>query len=167
MNGAAIQARLKKNRLLDVSNGFKEISEWGGEQIDDGNVGCSVSISSGTGPCGLEDAVQSFEAGIGVGRFPALDDALDVGGDGAEGAANGIEQRGGVKADADMIDEARNPPARSLRGISFADPAQHLLGTVGGGGSEAAGLQLGERDTLVIGEVTVAGPEDGPADGLG
>jgi hypothetical protein len=31
----------------------------------------------------------------------------------------------------------------------------------------AAGFQLGERDALVVGEAGVAGPEDGPADGLG
>jgi hypothetical protein len=31
----------------------------------------------------------------------------------------------------------------------------------------AAGLELGERDALVVAEVAVAGPEDGPADGLG
>jgi hypothetical protein len=56
-----------KKRLLDVSNGFEEISEWGGEQVDDGDVGCGISVSSGTGPCGLEDAVQALEAGVGVG----------------------------------------------------------------------------------------------------
>ena len=54
-------------RLLDVSNGFEEIVEWGGEQVDDGDVGCGVSVSSSTGPCGLKDAVQAFEAGVGVG----------------------------------------------------------------------------------------------------
>ena len=54
-----------------------------------------------------------------------------------------------------------------LRGVGMADPAQHLLGAVGGGGGEAAGLQFGQRDALLVGEVVVAGPEDGPADGLG
>jgi len=54
-----------------------------------------------------------------------------------------------------------------LRGIGMADPAQHLLGAIGGSGSEAAGLQLGQGDALVVGEVAVAGPEDGPADGFG
>src|SRR5256885_4066272 len=41
---------LEKKWLLDVSNGFEEISEWGSEQVDDGDVGCGVSVSSGTGP---------------------------------------------------------------------------------------------------------------------
>ena len=64
--GAAMMAA-EQFGLLDVSNGFEEIAEWGGEQVDNGDVGCGVSVSSSTGPCGLEDAVQAFEAGVGVG----------------------------------------------------------------------------------------------------
>jgi len=65
--GFPSKGRPFKIRLLDVSNGFEEISEWGAEQVDDGDVGCGVSVSSGTSPCGLEDAVQAFEASVGVG----------------------------------------------------------------------------------------------------
>jgi len=41
------------------------------------------------------------------------------------------------------------------------------LAAIGGSGGKAAGLELGERDALVVGEAGVAGLEDGPADGLG
>jgi site-specific recombinase XerD len=54
-------------RLLDVSSGFENIWERGSEQVDDGDVGSGVSVAAGTRPCGLEDAVQAFEAGVGVG----------------------------------------------------------------------------------------------------
>ena len=40
-----------------------------------------------------------------------------------------------VEAEADMVDESGDAPAGGLRGFGMADPAQHLLGAVGGGGS--------------------------------
>src|SRR5258708_28491993 len=89
-----------------------------------------------------------------------------MGGNGAERAANGIEQRSGLEAGADVVDEAGDAPAGGLRGFGMADPAQHLLGAVGGSGGKAAGLELGKCDALVIGEAGVAGSPDGPADGL-
>ena len=53
--------------LLDVSNGFEDIREWRGDQVDDGDVGFGVSIAPGARAGGLEDAVQAFEACVGVG----------------------------------------------------------------------------------------------------
>ena len=53
--------------LLDVSSGFEDIREWRREQVDDGDVGRGVSVPAGTGSCGLEDAIQAFETGVGVG----------------------------------------------------------------------------------------------------
>ena len=88
-------------------------------------------------------------------------------GDGTQRTANGVEERGWVEAAGDMIDEAGDAPAGGLRGIGPSDPAQHLLRPIGGGGGEAAGLEFGQRDALVVAKVGVAGPEEGPADGLG
>ena len=34
--------------LLDVSSGYEDIGEQGGEQVDDGDVGSGVSVSAGT-----------------------------------------------------------------------------------------------------------------------
>ena len=102
-----------------------------------------------------------------MGRCPALEDAIEVRGEGAERLSDGIEQRGGIEAETDMVDESGDAPSGGLRCRGVADPAQHFLGAVGRGGGEAAGLELGEGVTLVVGESAIAGLENGPAGGLG
>ena len=95
------------------------------------------------------------------------EDAIEVRGEGAERLSDGIEQRGGIEAETDMVDESGDAPSGGLRCRGVADPAQHFLGAVGRGGGEAAGLELGEGVTLVVGESAIAGLEHGPAGGLG
>ena len=102
-----------------------------------------------------------------MGRCPALEDAIEVRGEGAERLSDGIEQRGGIEAETDMVDESGDAPSGGLRCRGVADPAQHFLGAVGRGGGEAAGLELGQGVTLVVGESAIAGLEHGPAGGLG
>lgn len=58
--------RLFRKRLFDVSSGFEDVWERGGEQVDDGDVGCRVAVAAGTGAGGLEESVEGFEASIGV-----------------------------------------------------------------------------------------------------
>lgn len=38
---------LNKKRFLDVSSGFEDIRQRGGEQVDDGDEGSGISISAG------------------------------------------------------------------------------------------------------------------------
>src|SRR5580765_4384454 len=90
-----------------------------------------------------------------------------MGREGAQGAADGIEQWARIEAETDVVDEAGAAPARGLRARGLADPAQHLLGAIGGGGGKAAGLQLSERDALLVAEAAISGFEDGPAGRLG
>src|SRR5260221_8076649 len=59
--------------LLDASNGFEDIREWRREQVDDGDIGGGVSVSSGARSCGPEDAVQTFATGGAMGCLPTLD----------------------------------------------------------------------------------------------
>ena len=51
-------------RLLDVSNGIEQISEWCGDQVDDGYEGSGVSVAPGPCSGGLEDAVEALHAGV-------------------------------------------------------------------------------------------------------
>src|SRR5258708_26835681 len=86
-----------------------------------------------------------------------------MGSEGSQRAAHGIEEGLWVEGEADMVDEASDAPTGGLRACCLADPAQHLLGAIGGCGSEATGLELGKSDALVVGEGAVTGLEDGPA----
>ena len=55
--------------LLDVSSGFEgseEVAERGGDQVDDSRESSGVAVTAGASACGLEEAVECFETGIGV-----------------------------------------------------------------------------------------------------
>ena len=52
------------NRLLDVSSGIDEFSEWCGDQIDHGYEGVDIAVAPGPSSGGLEDTVEGLEAGI-------------------------------------------------------------------------------------------------------
>ena len=58
---------IKSLWLFDVSSGFEDVWERGGEQVDDGDEGGGVALAAGACTCGLEDAVQAFKTGVGVG----------------------------------------------------------------------------------------------------
>jgi hypothetical protein len=58
---------IMKKWFFDVSNGIEEVSEGGCDQIDHGDESGGISVSARPCPCGLEEAVQPFEAGVGVG----------------------------------------------------------------------------------------------------
>ena len=51
-------------RLLDVSSGIDEFSEWCGDQIDHGYEGVDIAVAPGPSSGGLEDTVEGLEAGI-------------------------------------------------------------------------------------------------------
>ena len=78
-----------------------------------------------------------------------------------------IEERRGIEPEANMVDEACDAPACSLRGHGLADPAQHFLGAIGCRGGEATGFQFGEGEALIVGEVALPSLEHRPADGFG
>ena len=52
--------------------------DWGGDQVDHGDEGGRVAVS--TGPCSgrLKETVETFDAGVVVGRGSALKDGLEV-----------------------------------------------------------------------------------------
>jgi hypothetical protein len=54
-------------RLLDVLNGIEEVLDWCGDQVDHGDEGGRVAVS--TGPCSgrLKERVEAFDAGVIVG----------------------------------------------------------------------------------------------------
>ncbi len=45
--------------FFDASNGFEEIPEWGGDQVDHGREGCGIAVAPGASACRLEEAVES------------------------------------------------------------------------------------------------------------
>ena len=47
-------------RLLDVSNGIEQVSEWSGDQVDDGYECGGVAVASGPCPGRFEDAVEAL-----------------------------------------------------------------------------------------------------------
>jgi len=55
------------HRLFDVSNGIEEALDWGGDQVDHGDEGGGIAVS--TGPCSgrLKETVEPFDAGVIVG----------------------------------------------------------------------------------------------------
>jgi hypothetical protein len=81
----------------------------------------------------------------------------------ADGIENGV---GGVEAARDVAEEVGEAPARGLGRAGVADPTQHLLGAVGFGGGEAAGLEFFERLALGLGQCLRAF-QRGPTGGLG
>ncbi len=46
--------------LLDVSNGIEQVSEWSGDQVDDGYECGGVAVASGPCPGRFEDAVEAL-----------------------------------------------------------------------------------------------------------
>src|SRR5512147_3285434 len=60
--------------FFDVSSGLEEVSQGGGDEVDHGREGCSVAVAASACSGGLEQAVEAFEAGVAVGRGPALQD---------------------------------------------------------------------------------------------
>ena len=54
-------------RSFDVSSGLEEVFQRCGDEIDHGRESCGVTVATGSCPCGLEQAVEAFEAGVAVG----------------------------------------------------------------------------------------------------
>ncbi len=54
-------------RRYDASNGFRDVADRGGEQVDHGDEGGRVAVAAGAVPGGLEDRVQALQAGVGMG----------------------------------------------------------------------------------------------------
>src|SRR5512132_4297469 len=84
-------ASATKFGFFDVSSGLEEVSQGGGDEVDHGREGCSVAVAASACSGGLEQAVESFEAGVAVGRGPALQDAPEVVVDGVQRLAHGVE----------------------------------------------------------------------------
>src|SRR5665648_34221 len=55
------------SRFFDVSSGLEEVFQGCGDEIDHGRESCGVTVATGSCPCGLEQAVEAFEAGVAVG----------------------------------------------------------------------------------------------------
>jgi hypothetical protein len=56
-------------RLFDVSSGklpVEQVADRCPDQIDDAREGCGVSITSGSCPSGLEQAVEGLQPGVGM-----------------------------------------------------------------------------------------------------
>ena len=47
-------------RLLDESSGFKYLANGAGDQVDHGDEGLFIAVSTGSGTSGLEQAVESL-----------------------------------------------------------------------------------------------------------
>ena len=52
--------------LFDVSCGFENGTCWACDHVDHGDEGPGVAVAPGSRPGGLEQAVQTLHAGIGV-----------------------------------------------------------------------------------------------------
>ena len=55
-----------------------EVGDWGGDQVDHGDGVRDVSVASGPGASCLEEAVEAFEASVGVPGAPTEEDAVKV-----------------------------------------------------------------------------------------
>ena len=52
--------------FFDASNGFEEIPEWGGDQVDHGREGCGIAIAPGASSSRLEETVEALQSGVAV-----------------------------------------------------------------------------------------------------
>ena len=71
-------SQIRNKWLLDVSSGFDDIGKWCADQVNDGDEGRGLSIAPCSSASGFEDAVHSFEAGVGVGRLPSPENAIGM-----------------------------------------------------------------------------------------
>ena len=53
--------------FFDVSSGFEHSAGRASDHVNHGDEGLHVAVSTGPGPHRLEQAVESVQAGIGVG----------------------------------------------------------------------------------------------------
>ena len=66
-NDNALLDRLSGNFwFFDASNGFEEIPEWGGDQVDHGREGCGIAIAPGASASRLEETVEALQSGVAV-----------------------------------------------------------------------------------------------------
>lgn len=66
-------------RFFDVSSGFEHSAGRASDHVNHGDEGLHVAIAAGPGPCCLEQAVEPFQTGVGIGRGPAPYDPLGMG----------------------------------------------------------------------------------------
>ena len=50
-----------------ILNGFQDRARRAADQVNHGHEGLGVAVAAGSGPSGLEQAVEAFETGIGIG----------------------------------------------------------------------------------------------------
>ena len=95
--------------LLDETNGLEDVAEGCGDEVDHGDEGCCAGVAAG--PCSgrLEEGVEALEAGVGVGRGPALDGPQMLF-EGLQGLAEGLED-----APQPLIGDLHNPRRRQNR----------------------------------------------------
>ena len=67
-----------KERFFDVSSGFEYGTGRAADHVDHGYKGLDIAVSTGPCPCCLEQAVESFQAGVGIGRGPAPHDSFGM-----------------------------------------------------------------------------------------
>src|SRR5271166_6546909 len=100
--------------FFDASSGFEQAPQWRCDEVDDGGERRDVAVAAGTCPGGLEETIEAFEAGVAVGRRPALQDPLAMGLDGCECPANRIENRIRIEQFAGVAQEVGDPPTCGL-----------------------------------------------------
>ncbi len=95
--------------LLDESNGLEDVAEGCGDEVDHGDEGCCAGVAAGPRSGRLEEGVEALEAGVGVGRGPALDGPQMLL-EGLQGLAEGLED-----APQPLIGDLHNPRRRQNR----------------------------------------------------
>lgn len=78
-------AVIERKWRFDALNGFFHFADGRGKQIDHGDEGPLVAVATGPRPGRLKDAVESHQAGIGIGGAPAPDDGFELVLDGCQG----------------------------------------------------------------------------------
>lgn len=141
------------HRLFFISSGFHHGTCRATYQVDHADEGLIITVSTRSGSGCLEQAVHAFQASVGVGGGPALNDSLHMLLQGSNRLSDRLKPWRLTDQHLGVVDEVGDTPLGGSWPAGLSNPGQLFFDPPGGGGIQPLLDHLGDGNGLVFGQV--------------